>query len=321
VPWLAHLLAVRHPAQMNMRHPFIYAFSIILFAASGVSGQDSSSVSYDQKIDMVYGEVHGTGLLMDVFTPKGKQNGLAVIDVVSGAFFSDRGKIREHTIGRIYQILCARGYTVFALRPGSKTRYTGQEMAANIKTGIRYLKQHAAEYKIDPDSLGITGASAGGNLATLVAVTPEEPKGNDSAARAGTHVKAAAVFFPPTDFLDWDGKPENLSVIGDLLFLGGAKGHSDEELKEKAEQISPARLVKTKPVPFLLIHGDADPTVPLQQSQKKVEVVKAAGGSAELIIKKGGGHPWMTIYEEVKIMADWFDKQLPPASETSAAQK
>jgi dipeptidyl aminopeptidase/acylaminoacyl peptidase len=59
-----------------------------------------------------------------------------------------------------------------------------------------------------------------------------------------------------------------------------------------------------------LIHGDADPVVPLQQSRRLVEAVKAAGGSAELIIKKGGGHPWLTIPEEVKTMADWFDRQL-----------
>ena len=44
-----------------------------------------------------------------------------------------------------------------------------------------------------------------------------------------------------------------------------------------------------------------------------VEALKAAGGSAELIVKKGGGHPWMTISEEVKIMADWFDHHLPAA--------
>jgi len=112
---------------MNMRHLATYTFSILLFAASTVPAQDS--VSYDQKIDVVYGEVHGTGLLMDVFTPKGKSNGLAIIDVVSGAFFSDRGKIREHTMGRIYQIFCARGYTVFALRPGLRLpRFDGQRI-------------------------------------------------------------------------------------------------------------------------------------------------------------------------------------------------
>ena len=68
-----------------------------------------------------------------------------------------------------------------------------------------------------------------------------------------------------------------------------------------------------------IIHGDADPLVPLQQSQKMVAALKAAGGSAELIVKKGGGHPWMTLPEEVKIMADWFDQHLPEAKPTHAA--
>jgi len=286
---------------------------LTLVAAPAIRAQDSSSLPYDQKMDVVYGEVHGTGLLMDVFTPKGKANGMGIIDVVSGAYNSDRRKIRDHTLAQVYSIFCSHGYTVFAVRPGSRTRYTAPEMEAHVKMGIRYVKQHAAEYKIDPDRLGLTGASAGGHLATLAAVTPEEgnPDADSPLLRQNTHVKAAAIFFPPTDFLDWDGKPADFKTLGDLLFLGGAKGHSEEEIKERAGQISPARLVKGPAVPFLLIHGDADPLVPLQQSQKMVAALKAAGGSAELIVKKGGGHPWMTLPEEVKIMADWFDQHLP----------
>jgi acetyl esterase/lipase len=286
---------------------------LTLVAAPAIRAQDSSSLPYDQKMDVVYGEVHGTGLLMDVFTPKGKANGMGIIDVVSGAYNSDRRKIRDHTLAQVYSIFCSHGYTVFAVRPGSRTRYTAPEMEAHVKMGIRYVKQHAAEYKIDPDRLGLTGASAGGHLATLAAVTPEEgnPDADSPLLRQNTHVRAAAIFFPPTDFLDWDGKPADFKTLGDLLFLGGAKGHSEEEIKERAGQISPARLVKGPAVPFLLIHGDADPLVPLQQSQKMVAALKAAGGSAELIVKKGGGHPWMTLPEEVKIMADWFDQHLP----------
>ena len=302
----------------------VFVAGLMLMACFATAALETSSLPYDQQMDVVYGEVHGTGLLMDVFTPKAKPNGLAIIDVVSGAWHSDRGKIRDHTMAQVYGIFCSHGYRVFAIRPGSRTRYTGLEMVANVKTGIRYVKEHAAEYKIDSDHLGLTGASAGGHLALLAAVTPEEgnPDARQPALRHSTKVSAAAIFFPPTDFLDWNGKPADLERLGDLLFLGGAKGHSEEELQERARQLSPARLVKGPTIPFLLIHGDADPLVPLQQSQKMVEVLMAAGDSAELIVKKGGGHPWLTIAEEVKVMADWFDRHLPAAqTSTPPAQE
>jgi acetyl esterase/lipase len=304
---------------MNANKPIsmmIAAIWVALGTAAALAADDDGSVPYEQTQDVVYGEVYGTGLLMDVFKPKGKANNLAIIDVASGAWHSDRGKIRDHVQAQFYTIFCSRGYTVFAVRPGSRPRYTASEMASHVKTAIRYVKQHAAEYKIDPERIGISGASAGGHLATLAAVTPEEgnPEANSPLLRHSTKVLAAAVFFPPTDFLDWDGKRANLDLLGDLLFLGGAKGHSEDELTERATAISPARLVKGTPVPFLIIHGDADPLVPLQQSRKMVEALKAAGGPAELIVKKGGGHPWMTIFEEVKIMADWFDQHLPKAA-------
>ena len=290
------------------------ALAIGLATLLPVSAEDSPGLPYNQKMDVVYGEVHGTGLLMDVFTPKGKANGLGIVDVVSGAYYSDRRKLRDHILAQLYSILCSHGYTVFAIRPGSRTRYTGVEMEAHVKMGIRYVKVHAADYKIDPDRLGLTGASAGGHLATLAAVTPEEakPDAESPLLRYDTRVKAAAIFFPPTDFLDWNGKLADLNLLGPLLFLGGTNGHSDAEIKDHALQLSPARLVKAPVVPFLLIHGDADPLVPFQQSQKMAAAIKAAGGSVELIVKKGGGHPWLTLPEEVKVMADWFDQHLAP---------
>ncbi len=293
---------------------------LALMAASAALAEEP--LSYDQKIDQLYGEVHGTGLLMDVFVPKGKGNGLAIVDVASGAYHSDRGKIRDHTRAQIYQIFCARGYTLFAVRPGSRTRYTAKEMNQHIKLAIRYVKDHAAEFKIDPDRLGITGASAGGHLATLATVTPEEghPDSKNSLQRHNTRVKATAVFFPPTDFLDWGGKAASLNIIGDLLYIGGIKGRGEEEIKEAAKAISPVYMAKEAiNVPFLFFHGDADPIVPLQQSQKMIEAIKSAGGSAELIVKKGGGHPWPTMNEEVKTMADWFDKHLAETKKAEAS--
>lgn len=286
------------------------ALAALLLASMPLS---ADGPPYQQKQDVVYGEVHGTGLLMDIFTPTGKPNGLAIVDVVSGAWYSDRNKIRDHTLAQIFKIYCSRGYVVFAARPGSKTRYTAAEMDQNVKTAIRFAKEHAAEYKVDSTRLGLTGASAGGHLATLAALTPVtgNPQSKNPLEKHDTTVRAVGVFFPPTDFLEWDsGKPADPKVVGPLLYLNGAAGHSEEEIRAAANAVSPVYQVGKPTIPFLLIHGDADPLVPLSHSKKLVSAIQAAGGSAELIVKAGGGHPWLTLPEEVAVMADWFDKQL-----------
>jgi acetyl esterase/lipase len=216
-------------------------------------------------------------------------------------------------LAQVYSIFCSRGYVMFAARPGSKPRYSLSEMDQNVKTAIRYVKQHAAEYKIDPTKLGITGASAGGHLASLAALTPTEadPNAKKSVDRFDTTVRAVGVFFPPTDLLDWnEGKMMDLKVLGPLLFVGGVQSQSESEIKEAAKSASPLHRVGKPTAPFLIIHGDADSVVPLSHSKKLAEAINQAGGAAELIVKSGGGHPWLTIPEEVRVMADWFDKQL-----------
>jgi dipeptidyl aminopeptidase/acylaminoacyl peptidase len=130
-------------------------------------------------------------------------------------------------------------------------------------------------------------------------------------------VRAVAVFFPPTDFLNYNGKEidarkdDDLSrLVRRLAFPQGLNNVTDSEMMQTMTQISPARLVTPQAPPFLLIHGDADQVVPLQQSELMLAALKQANVPAELVVKQGGGHPWLTIHEEVKLLADWFDKQL-----------
>jgi acetyl esterase/lipase len=261
---------------------------------------------YTQTKNIVFAEVDGVGLVMDVFTPTGKSNGLGIVDVASGAFFSDRGKIEDHKRARMFDIFCGKGYTVFAVRPGSINKFTLGEMSKNLKQGVAWVKEHAEEYKIDPARLGLTGASAGGHLASLVALTCDEK----------SSVKAAGVFFPPTDFLDYRGNklddkstPAQLASVKRFVILGDGNAEASE-IVAKLKAVSPALCVTAQAPPFLIIHGDADPLVPLEQSEKLLAALKAANVPCELIIKKGGAHPWPTIHEEVQVMAEWFDKQL-----------
>lgn len=280
----------------------------------------AEEAAYVQHENVVYGETDGVGLVMDIFTPRGDGNGLGIIDVVSGAWHSDRGKIRDHTRAQVFQILCNEGYTVFAVRPGSITKFGALEMIDHLNEGIRWVKGHADVYRIDPNRLGLMGASAGGHLACLAAVTATSGESNgdsDDPSAVGTAVRAVAVFFPPTDFLDFGGKVVDAraddgfgQIVRSLAFPQGLHDESESEVSEALKRISPAHLVTPKVPPFLLIHGDADPVVPLQQSQRMLDALKQAGVPAELIVKEGGGHPWLTMHEEVKVMSDWFNRQL-----------
>jgi acetyl esterase/lipase len=301
---------------MKLQQPVGLVSALLLLCANWAAAQ---GLSYAQHENIVYAETDGIGLLMDVFTPKGKPNGLGIVDVISGAWHSDRGKLRDHERAQTFQILCAKGYTVFAVRPGSISKFSVVEMVANLNQGIRWVKEHSADYGIDGNRLGLMGASAGGHLACLAAVTAEG--GDDTSSgdekRTDTRVRAVAVFFPPTDFLNYNGKSvdarkdDDLSkLVRRLAFPQGLGEATDSEVTHMLTKISPARLVTPQAPPFLLIHGDADQVVPLQQSELMLAALKQANVSAELVVKQGGGHPWFTIHEEVKVLADWFDKQL-----------
>ncbi len=294
---------------------YIFSFDSRLFAEAPAS--PATGRAYDQTKDVIYdNDVDGIALVMDIFTPKGERNGLAIVDVASGSWYSDRGKIRDHEQAQFYQIFCSRGYTVFAVRPGSITKFTGQEMLDHVKHAIRWVKQNAEQYKIDPARLGLTGASAGGHLACLAAVTADagNPEAKDVIQRQSSTVKAAAVFFPPTDFTQWGaGKVLARTMMKALFFPpSDAAPPTDEQVTEAMRKISPAQHVTAEAPPFLIFHGTKDPLVPMAQSELFVKALKEKGVEAELIIKEGGGHPWPTINEEVKVMADWYDKHLRP---------
>lgn len=286
------------------------AVMVLIPVSKLVNAAEKPALPYQQQKNVVYAEVHGVGLLMDIFTPTGKSNGLAIVDVVSGAYHSDRGKLRDHERAQMFDIFCSRGYTIFAIRPGSIDKFNGPEMLENVNRGILWVKQHAREYHIDPDRLALLGASAGGHLACMAAVSAADPKSK-------TRVKAVAVFFPPTDLMNYGGLKIDITgsdrlaqAIRRLITPKGSETIDEDKLDELRTAFSPARLVQPGLPPFLLIHGTADFTVPIQQSRTMVAALEKAHVPVTLIVKPGGGHPWPTIHEEVAKMADWIDAQL-----------
>ncbi|HJT31782.1 MAG TPA: alpha/beta hydrolase, partial [Pirellulales bacterium] len=277
---------------------------------------------YTRTEDVVYGRKHGMALTMDVFTPKESANGSGVIFVVSGGWVSGHQNINRAFLDELLR----RGYTVFAVVHGSQPRFTIPEAIADLNRAVRFIRTHAADYKVDPDRLGITGLSAGGHLSLMQGLAGDAGKSDspDPVERASSRVQAVACFFPPTDFLNY-GKPgeealgngtlDNFRAPFDFnefsqetrLFERIA---DHEKRREIGRQISPITHVSADDPPTLIIHGDADRLVPIQQAEIVIDKLKAAGVDAKLVTKPGAEHGWNKLPDDMKLVADWFDEHL-----------
>ena len=291
---------------------------LLLVTASALA----QAPAFTRQEDVIYGRKFGTALTMDVFTPKENANGAAVVWVISGGWFSSHDNIGPPFVAEFIK----RGYTVFAVVHGSQPKYTIPEILQDMNRAMRFIRTHAGDYHIDSDRVGITGGSAGGHLSLMQGTAGDAGKADarDPVDRASSRVQAVACFFPPTDFLNYG--PSGLSAItSDTLkpFRPPFDFHeldknanrferiTDEaKIKEILKQISPIYHISADTPPTLIIHGDADKLVPLSQSQSFIDKLKAAGVPCELVIKPGLGHGWITMVEDTKTLADWFDKYL-----------
>ncbi|HTN75913.1 MAG TPA: alpha/beta hydrolase [Pirellulaceae bacterium] len=277
---------------------------------------------FTREQDIVYGRKHGMALTMDVIAPTGKPNGAAVIWIISGGWTSNHDVIHPEFV----EELPKRGYTVFAVVHGSQPKFTIPEAVDDLRRSVRFIRANAERFKIDPNRIGVTGASAGGHLSLMLGTTSDEgnSKAGDPVDRQSCRVQAVGCFFPPTDFLNY-GKPGETALgTGILAWLKppfdfneldkNTKKYeriADEKRRlEIGKQISPVNAVTKDDAPTLIIHGDADKLVPIQQAELFMEQCKAAGVEHQLVVKPGAAHGWPSMLGDIRTLADWFDKQL-----------
>lgn len=293
--------------------------------------QAADGDTFTRRDDVIYGRKFGTALTMDVFTPKEKANGAAVVWTVSGGWFSAREAINLEFL----KPLLERGYTVFAVMHGSQPKYTIPEAVADMNLAVRYIRSHAEEFKIDPNRIGISGGSAGGHLSLMMGTASDlgDAAGKDEVAKTSSRVQAVACFFPPTDFLNYGtpgyawlnrGPKDAFKAPFDFHQWNPATRAFDvvdDETRTKiAREVSPIYHVTKDDPPTLIIHGDKDALVPLQQSEIIIEKFQEAGVPCELVVKKGAGHGWPQWHGDMKTIADWFDKHLQAKPAESAAK-
>lgn len=170
----------------------------------------------------------------------------------------------------------------------------------DCKAAIRFLRANAKQYNIDPDRIGVWGASAGGHLAAMLGVTGSvrEFETGDY-LDVSSRVQAAADWFGPTDLPAMDGPddpaekklPEPKQVHNgptspEAQLIGGPI----EQNLDKARAASPITYVSADTPPFLILHGDSDPLIRLSQSRSLYEALRKANVDARLYILTDSGH-------------------------------
>lgn len=302
-----------------LRKTFIFALAIgwVFPGVSSHAGIESLLVPYTSTEDVVYGQKEGMGLTFDVLQPEQNRKGIGIVLVSSGSWKSGKSNLPEEVAARRRDHwgmgLLSNGFTLFVVRHGSGPRFQIPEMIEDIRRSVRFIRLHAADYSIDPDRIGITSGSSGGHLALMVATTGDDGDSGskDPVERISCRTQAIVSWFPPADLINWGMKNgyKMIDKVRPEMFKDMFGTVTD--LTTQLESISPIYFVTADDPPLLLIHGDKDSTVPLQQSEVLKAKYEEAGLEVKLIVEPGGAHTyWPGIEEQYVEIAKWFDAYL-----------
>lgn len=237
-------------------------------------------------LDIPYASVGGHTLVLDLHMPVGVERPPLVVYLHGGAWrLGDKEEAPP--------FLVKRGYAVASLNFRSSEDARFPANVHDIKAGIRFLRARAGQYGYRADRIAVSGSSSGGHLAALVGLTNGHPELEGSVgAHAGTSSGVQAV-------VAWVGAynlatiiqqstPEGLKlrVPAVQLLLGG----TPEEVPDLARLASPVAHVDRNDPPLLLLHGNQDLTIPVNQPLELDAAYRRAGLVAELVIVDGVGH-------------------------------
>lgn len=260
---------------------------------------------------VVYGRRGETPLTMDILRPN-EPNGLGIAFMVSGGW---KSKAAGEASAAMMAPLLRRGYTVFAVCHVSQPDATIMEIIDDVNRGVRFIRHHAADYGIDPERIGVTGGSAGGHLSLMLATRggPGPTDEPDPIDRESSAVQAVAIFYPPTDLLDLGESTENPGDGGppkSFVKAFGPQATDMEVWKEIGRDCSPIYFLSDQLPPTLIYHGDADTLVPLDQTLRFRDAAKEFGQDVQVVVHRGGGHGWASMFWDLLSFAGWFDRHL-----------
>jgi acetyl esterase/lipase len=244
--------------------------------------------------DVVYSVLPGfRPLVVDIYTRSGSGARRPLVLYIHGGGWNSGHTRHSGALANFPEalaMLASEGFVVASLEYRLTNEAAFPAQLQDARAAVRFLKANAAKYGIDPSRTGVWGGSAGGHLAALTALTCGESRFDPAPAPAGSEcVQAAVVWYGPFDFATQLAR----EAVGNNAMNALLRCEPAECPKELVADASPASHIDARDPPFLLIHGETDPVVPVSQSRDAEKAFKAAGVPVESIYIPGAAHSFV----------------------------
>ncbi len=281
-----------------MHYSLIGTVSVFLFFSILTCAQSSKDIeqlkAFEYQKDIIYKTIDGDTLDMILFFPNVKKGTkMPVMLYTHGGGWGGGNKFNifgAPFIGTLKTIL-NEGIACAAIeyrltRTGKSTAY---DCVLDCKDAARFLMKNAEKYALDVDRMGVWGGSAGGHLSLMTALAENKSfKGDESLQKYKPDFLCVVSYYPLTSFVNAKylkdsnfGKTQRfIPILGGLL----------SEKLNLAKMLSPVEWIDKNSTPVLLLHGEQDEVLPIEQSIHLEEVGKAKGADIKLLRIKNAGH-------------------------------
>lgn len=235
-----------------------------------------ASNAYDVTENVTYDSAIGYDGTMDFYEPRSdsvRTNRPAILAIHGGAW---RGGDKAWG-SQIAEQFCPSGYVVFSVnyRRSSGPDGTWPAQIEDVQKALKYVRANAAHFRIDPARIASLGMSAGGHLATMVALR-DDPTSPDGRVTVAVNLDGEHdLTMPPERVMD-----DFESILEDVM--GHPPPWSDAELRD----ISTVTFVRPD-VSLLTVHGAGDDNVYVTQGERITETLRAKGAETEFIRLEG----------------------------------
>jgi len=256
---------------------FLLAPLFLLTLAS--AAQTPEVRNFTTKSNIEYTQGAHEPLKADVYIPNGEGPFPGVLFIHGGGWQNGN----RYQMVKLIKDLANAGYVGFTIEYDVDPVHFPVSLNESL-AALSYFREHAAEFKLDPKRVAVAGSSAGGELAALVALTPQ-PRATDGqpAGPALAPVQAAIIF---NGVLDLTAMGDRSNMV--TRYLGGPC----TTLPSACDDASPVKHPHPGAPPFFVGHGTSDETVPFSQAEAFVAALRAAHVQVRFFTTNNGPHTY-----------------------------